>query len=208
MSKAHIPPAIAIWGKLKQFCRSKFLIFPNWRDRKGRKIKEKVYSGCLCLVYTIEQPFAHVCTGFFWINMQKWATQQCHIKISIVVILFPYWILQVLKRPLTCVGLKITLSSLIMIIYVLHVQNFTVNMHSKIWPIWFSHRVMNPKDADRNSNSVDPDQTLHWLPRPVWKLRIITVIYHFIVMVTNSTTKKIRLSLRLKCQIIMLLVVK
>ena len=54
---------------------------------------------------------------------------------------------------------------------------------------------MSPKDADRNANSVDPDQTLHCLPRLVRKLRIITVIYHFIVMVTNSKIKKTRLSM-------------
>ena len=44
VSKAQIPLAIAIRGMLKLFCRSKFLIFANWRDRK---IKEQVYSGCL-----------------------------------------------------------------------------------------------------------------------------------------------------------------
>ena len=54
---------------------------------------------------------------------------------------------------------------------------------------------MSPKDADRNANSVDPDQTLHCLPRLVRKLRIIMVIYHFIVMVTNCTIKKTRLSM-------------
>ena len=29
-SKAHIPPAIAIRGMLKQFCRCKFLMLANW----------------------------------------------------------------------------------------------------------------------------------------------------------------------------------
>ena len=59
---AHIPPAIAIRGMLKQFCRSKFA---NWRDRKKtRKIKEQVYSGCLYLVYKIDQSFAYVCIKF------------------------------------------------------------------------------------------------------------------------------------------------
>ena len=32
-------PAVAIRGMLKQFCRSKFLIFANWRDRKKKKSK-------------------------------------------------------------------------------------------------------------------------------------------------------------------------
>ena len=31
---------------------------------KRRKIKEQVYSGCLFLVYTIDQSFAHVCIKF------------------------------------------------------------------------------------------------------------------------------------------------
>ena len=37
MSKAHISPAIAIRGMLKQFCISKFLIFANWRQKKEAK---------------------------------------------------------------------------------------------------------------------------------------------------------------------------
>ena len=37
VSKAHIPLAVAIRGKLKQFCRCNFLIFSNWRDRKMNK---------------------------------------------------------------------------------------------------------------------------------------------------------------------------
>ena len=127
--------------------------------------------------------------------MQKRTTRRCHMKINIAVILLPYWILQVLKRPPTCIGLKVPLLSLIMIIHVSYVQNFTVDTRPKIWPIWFYHRAMSPKDADRNANSVDPDQTLHCLPRLVRKLRIITVIYHFIVMVTNSTIKKTWLSM-------------
>ena len=122
--------------------------------------------------------------------MQKRTTRRCHMKINIAVILLPYWILQVLKRPPTCIGLKVPLLSLIMIIHVSYVQNFTVDTRPKLWPIWFYHRVMSPKDAERNANSVDPDQTLHCLPRLVRKLRITTVIYHFIVMVTNSTIKK------------------
>ena len=54
--------------------------------------------------------------------------------------------------------------------------------HSKIWTMWLYHRVMSPNDADGMANSVDSDQTapqsdlgLHCLPRPVRKLRIITV---------------------------------
>ena len=31
--------------------------------------------------------------------------------------------------------------------------------HSKIWTMWFYHRVMGPNDADGMANSVDPDQT-------------------------------------------------
>ena len=31
--------------------------------------------------------------------------------------------------------------------------------HSKIWTMWFYHRVMSQKDADGMANSVDPDQT-------------------------------------------------
>ena len=30
---------------------------------------------------------------------------------------------------------------------------------SKIWTMWFYHRVMSPNDADGMANSVDPDQT-------------------------------------------------
>ena len=37
--QAHIPLAVAIRDKLKQFCRGKFLIFANWRDRKKKKNK-------------------------------------------------------------------------------------------------------------------------------------------------------------------------
>ena len=32
----------------------------------------------------------------------------------------------------------------------------------KIWTIWFYHRVMHPKNADRMASSVDPDQTAFW----------------------------------------------
>ena len=91
--------------------------------------------------------------------MQKRITRRCHMKINIAMILLPYWILQVLKRPPTCTGLKVPLLSLIMSIYVSYVQNFTDDTRPKIWPIWFYHRVTSPKDADRNANSVDPDQT-------------------------------------------------
>ena len=31
--------------------------------------------------------------------------------------------------------------------------------HSKIWTMWFYHRVMSPNNADGMANSVDPDQT-------------------------------------------------
>ena len=31
--------------------------------------------------------------------------------------------------------------------------------HSKIWTMWFYHRVMSPRDADGMANSADPDQT-------------------------------------------------
>ena len=31
--------------------------------------------------------------------------------------------------------------------------------HSKIWTMWFYHRVMSPNDTDGMANSVDPDQT-------------------------------------------------
>ena len=31
--------------------------------------------------------------------------------------------------------------------------------HSKIWTMWFYHRVMSPNDADGIPNTVDPDQT-------------------------------------------------
>ena len=50
---------------VETICRSKFLIFANWRDRKRREIKEQVYSGCLFLVYTIDQPFAPMCVSSF-----------------------------------------------------------------------------------------------------------------------------------------------
>ena len=61
MSKAHIPPAIAIRGMLKQFGRSKFLVFANWTDRKKKKNKGTSIFWLLYLVYTIDQPFDHVC---------------------------------------------------------------------------------------------------------------------------------------------------
>ena len=43
---------------------------------------------------------------------------------------------------------------------------------------------MCPKDADRMAKSVDPDQTapyldLHYLPKPVWKLKIIMVLLKY-----------------------------
>ena len=31
--------------------------------------------------------------------------------------------------------------------------------HTKIWTMWLYHRVMSPNDADRMTNSVNPDQT-------------------------------------------------
>ena len=37
-------------------------------------------------------------------------------------------------------------------------QNICCN-HSKIWTMWLYQREMNPNDADRMANSVDPDQT-------------------------------------------------
>ena len=37
-------------------------------------------------------------------------------------------------------------------------QNVCCN-HSKIWTMWFYHRVASSKDADGMANSVDPDQT-------------------------------------------------
>ena len=37
VSKAHIPPAIAIRRMLKQFCRCKFLMLANWWDKKKKK---------------------------------------------------------------------------------------------------------------------------------------------------------------------------
>ena len=58
VSKAHIPPAIAIRGVLNKFCRCNFLMFADWRDKKK---KECVCTGYLYVVYTVDQPIAHVC---------------------------------------------------------------------------------------------------------------------------------------------------
>ena len=53
--------------------------------------------------------------------------------------------------------------------------------YPKIWTIWFYHRIIHPKDADRMTNSVEPDQnapsvwsgsTLFAPDWSVWKLRI------------------------------------
>ena len=63
-----------------------------------------------------------------------------------------------------------------------YVQNFTVDTHPKIWPIWFCHRVMSPKDADRNANSVDSD---HCWPRPSKNLGSVQ---QFIILLSWSQT--------------------
>ena len=70
MSKAHIPQVIAIRSMLKQFCRYKILIFPNWRDRKKKKNKENgqikgmIRSSMLIPFYAIQQVIPNICTKF------------------------------------------------------------------------------------------------------------------------------------------------
>ena len=65
---------------------------------------------------------------------------------------------------------QLNVFELLSLLYFLFFQN-TVNFlnirtpqkncckHSKIWTMWFYHRVMGPNDADGMANSVDPDQT-------------------------------------------------
>ena len=64
MSKAHIPPAVAIRGMLKQFAEASFKSLLIGETERRRKIKEQEYSGCLFLVCTIDQSFACVCIKF------------------------------------------------------------------------------------------------------------------------------------------------
>ena len=85
--QSHIPPAIAIRGMLKQFCRCKFLMLANWWDRKkeekisrphsyreisdknfkclkigkkNKRIKGWISNSSLIPVYMIHTPTVHV----------------------------------------------------------------------------------------------------------------------------------------------------
>ena len=67
---------------LKQFCRSKFLIFANWRDRKKKKSKGTKIFWLLVFGVHIDQPFAHVCIKFqlcfvFCPTIYTWPLSMC-----------------------------------------------------------------------------------------------------------------------------------
>ena len=49
---------------LNQFVEASFKSLLIGETEKRRKMKEQVYSGCLFLVYIIDQSFAHVCIKF------------------------------------------------------------------------------------------------------------------------------------------------
>ena len=48
-------------------------MFANWRDREKKTNKEQVCTGCLILVYTIDQPIAQVCIKFNFVGL----TEKC-----------------------------------------------------------------------------------------------------------------------------------
>ena len=56
---------------------------------------------------------------------------------------------------------------------------------------------MHPKDAEGVANSVEPNQTaqsdlsLHCLPRPIWKLGIITVVTCTVAIIAEYTTQNL-----------------
>ena len=78
---AHIPPAAAIRGMLKQFCRSKFLIFVNWRDRKKKKNEGTSIFWLLVVgVHNRSTLFPLCVSSFNFVGL----TEKCDKKINVL----------------------------------------------------------------------------------------------------------------------------